>query len=317
LLITPGRPLCPGWTGDCGPVAGGSPKEASATSQGALETNLARKGIYSCSPNKEQRPLEAEDLLGLIRSTSLLQTDPDLDVLIWLTEVWRVRGTPEGVVCFTLYELSRGLYGRKPTGNDTRRLKASLRRLRTTAVDLVGYDAIGKKADARVASVETILDRLTSQLDEIDIGSGGEAGALRGNTFSIQFPEWMLRSLRAGYVTYYPLAILRRLSGLAKRLWVYLEAEKYKRVGEGQEATWIKLGDLAYTSLGMHYCQERQARTALKAAAEKIMSVDADTYLSIEVEQAPLGGWRLLAIRRTSDARRIRREIVQSLCAEA
>lgn len=73
-------------------------------------------------------------------------------------------------------------------------------------------------------------------------------------------------------------------------------------IGEGQEATWIKLDNLAYTTLGMHYRQERQARAALKVATAKIMSVDADTYLSSAVERAPLGGWRLLAIRRMPEA---------------
>jgi hypothetical protein len=61
--------------------------------------------------------------------------------------------------------------------------------------------------------------------------------------------------------------------------------------------------------------QERQARAALKTAAAKLMAVDADTYLSIDVEQAPLGGWRLLAIRRAPEAMRARRELLQSLAS--
>jgi hypothetical protein len=294
------------------PAASCRPRTARAC-QGALETNLARKGLYATGPIQLALPLAGEDLLGVLWSSGSLKVDPDLDLLIWLTEGWRTRGSPDGTLEFTLYEVSRALYQRAPSGNDTRRLKASLRRLRTTAVDLVGYDAINKRSDVRIASVETILERLTSRLDDIDIGTGAEAGALRGNTMAVTFPDWIVQSLKAGHVTYYRMAILRRLAGLAKRLWVYLEAERYKRVGEGSEATWMKLGQRAYTTLGMHYAHERQGRAALKTAAKRIMAVDAETYLSIEVEPAPLGGWRLLAIRRNAEGRRVRREILASL----
>ena len=294
--------LVSGWVGRLAAMAEPDRDLPSCPSQGSLESNLARKGLFAVRAERSGVPVESQDLLGLIRSSGLLKVDPDLDVLIWLTEAFRTRGDDEGVVSFTLYELSRALSGRKPTGNDTRRLKASLRRLRTTAVDLVGYDAIGKKADARVASVETLLEKLTSRLDDLDVASGGEAGALRGNTFSIQFPAWIVVSLKAGHVTYYRFEILRKLSGLAKRLWVYLEAERYKKIGQGQEATWIKLGDRAYASLGMHYRQERQARAALKRAGVSICAAD-PRYEAVSVERRP-GGWAVIAERSGRDMQR-------------
>jgi hypothetical protein len=126
----------------------------------------------------------------------------------------------------------------------------------------------------------------------------------------------MTASIAAGHVTFVRFAALRQLSGLAKRLWVYLEAERYRAQGAGQEATWIKLGDRAYTTLGMNYAEERFARAALRRAAAKVLAVDADSYVSIAVERAPHAGWRILAVRRTADGRRARQEVVKALARQ-
>jgi len=89
-------------------------------------------------------------------------------------------------------------------------------------------------------------------------------------------------------VTYLDWRTQRRLGGLAKRLWVYLEAEKYKSVGDGRESTYIILGEKAYTALSVNNARERDRRLALKRAGEKIMSVDG-RYESVVVERNPVG----------------------------
>ena len=54
----------------------------------------------------------------------------DLDTFAWLTERWREGDRdPKGSVGFTLYELGRDLYGRKPSGEQRGDMRASLNRL--------------------------------------------------------------------------------------------------------------------------------------------------------------------------------------------
>ena len=63
--------------------------------QGSLETNLCRKGIYGADGAQLTLPIDSHDLLGAVRASGHLRIDPDLDLLIWLTERWReVRPTP-------------------------------------------------------------------------------------------------------------------------------------------------------------------------------------------------------------------------------
>jgi hypothetical protein len=282
--------------------------------QGALETNLCRKGIYGSDGAQLSLPINSQDLLGAVRTSGRLRIDPDLDLLIWLTERWRELRPERGDVEFTLYEVAQDLYGHALSGADRRRLREALLRLRTTAVDLIGYHSVTGETGGHVSSWETLLDRYASRLDDVDVGADGAgAGSLRGTTFTVRLPDWMTASIAAGHVTFIRFAVLRKLSELAKRLWVYLEAERYRPHGAGQEATWIKLGDRAYTTLGMNYAQERFARVALRRAASKVLEIDGDVYLSIAVEPAPLGGWRILAVRRTAEGRRARRKIVESL----
>jgi hypothetical protein len=105
----------------------------------------------------------------------------------------------------------------------------------------------------------------------------------------------MRQQVAAGHVTYLDWATLRALDGLAKRLWVYLAAEHFKPTEQGEEATWIKLGDRAFATLGMNYGHERQARAALKRAGAAIVAQDV-RYQSVTVERRP-GGYAIIATR--------------------
>jgi hypothetical protein len=98
--------------------------------QASLETNLARKGIWHVGPLQLALPIDGSDTLGLLRVTGPPLSLFDIDTFAWLTERWREGGRdPRGEIRFTLYELGRDLYGRKPAGHDRRDMRSSLRRL--------------------------------------------------------------------------------------------------------------------------------------------------------------------------------------------
>jgi hypothetical protein len=94
---------------------------------------------------------------------------------------------------------------------------------------------------------------------------------------------------------------------------VYLEAERYKKITEAQEATWIKLGERAYRTLGMNYSVERQARAAIRRAGASICATD-PRFETVSVERRP-GGHAIIAIRTGRDIEQglIRRQIQKSL----
>ncbi len=124
----------------------------------------------------------------------------------------------------------------------------------------------------------------------------------------------MTAQIEAGHVTYLKFDILRALPGLAKRLWIYLEAERMEPRHDGSAGCWIKLGDRAYTTLGMNYAKERQARAALKRAGAAIANVH-HRYESVTVERRS-GGWMIVALNLADPERaRVRRLVRESMGA--
>ncbi len=258
-----------------------------------METNLCRKGLWATTGAVQlELPLDDEDLLGLLRASGRLRVTPDVDVLAWLIESWRRTREFEGWVRFTLHELGTDLYGFDPGGKQNRSMRTSLRRLKDLTVDLVGYDPRRDEYKATVAAADNLIDRIVSELD--DVGPDAtKIGALRGYTFEVQLPLWLRRQIEAGNVTYLHLPTLRALDALAKRVWLYLEAERMRPAPHGTESCWVKLGDRAYTAFGMGYKHERQARAALRRAGERIVEVD-ERYAEVTTKRVP-GGWALSA----------------------
>lgn len=142
----------------------------------------------------------------------------DLDVMAWFCEHWREGERDQhGLLCFTLYELGRDLHGRKPSGRDRQEMRASLDRLYETSFELEGY-RVEDAARGRLSDpVEGRRLRLLSEL-----------GWSRQDHHEAVLARWLVSQLDAGYLTYLDWRVLRKLEGLAKRLWVYLESQSFK-----------------------------------------------------------------------------------------
>jgi hypothetical protein len=272
--------------------------------QGRIETTLARSPFWS----GDGQPFTGRSLLGLdhvaIRPRRL--TPRDLTVLAYVTDryLWPPPKSDLDPAGFSLYDLGRAIYGREPAGADRRNLRFSLRRLWEAELVLGGVDDLA----AERLTWERLLIRIESEVDRLAkedwLATGRQAGALRGSTFKVTLAPWLAQAVREGHFTWLDFRVLRRLGGLSARLWVYLEAERFKPLGEGRESTWIGLGQPALASLGADgYERHRDARRALTRAGERIAAADI-RYESVRVERRA-GGWALIASR-TTDAERLK-----------
>jgi hypothetical protein len=104
------------------------------------ERTLTRAGLWATGPVQLQLPFEATGLSERIHATGHLKLSPDYDVFTWLCERWLRQPTPSGWMRPTVYELGSSLYGKAPSGQDYRHLRAALDRLGWVSVTIDNYD---------------------------------------------------------------------------------------------------------------------------------------------------------------------------------
>ena len=260
------------------------------------ERTLTRCGLWATGPVQLQLPFEASGLSERIHATGHLKLSPDYDVFAWLCERWQRQATPSGWMRPTLYEIGSALYGRPPSNADYRHLRDALDRLAWVTVTIDGYDIeTGRFADRQISR---------SNLLELRRADGDPDGLQRP---SVRFAEWLRQALEQERVVRMPWRTLRafgRNHQLAKRLWLYLAAERWKRQGGGDvEATWVRCGDQLEAALAMDYDRSRAARAALKRACLTIRQVDARYAAgALDVVQVGRGNWRIAAERPTWEA---------------
>lgn len=198
--------------------------------QASIPTMLARKGYWQ--PGRGRARLDGTDFLGTCRANGKL-TMADLDLLCWLCERYRESRLVDGTVSFTIYELGHDLYSRAPEGREAELMRASLDRLKAVVLYLEGKDLCYQSP--ALGSAVNILDILVDRASVLpDVRA---RKMLRGDRFTAKLAPWFLAEIDAKRVTYLDWRILRELDGLAKRLWVYLEAESFKRIWGSGAAT--------------------------------------------------------------------------------
>jgi hypothetical protein len=286
--------------------------------RGRLETNLVRSPLWeSEGAPSEPAPFVASSLFGPFScSTRLRQLDYKVLALV-LERWWWQQPTADTVpVSITLHELGRVIYGRPPDGEERRLLRAALERLWQVEISMVGFDAPAGKQERRWSKVRVIVE-ISGPIGDLqdrsvfELPTPQETGRLRGSTFTLRLAPWLAAQVRAGYITYLDFAVMRRLSGLAERLWVYLQAERCNGRGDA----WVALGPRMYDILGMHYGRDVDARKALRRAAARIMAEDR-RYELVSIERRL--SWGILARRIASSERRaVRAQIRASLPASS
>jgi len=253
-------------------------------------------------------PFEATGLSERIQADGQLKVTPDFDVFSWLCERWQTRPTDSGWMKPTLYEVGSALYGTAPTGEHYRILRESLERLARTRITITGYD------------VETCTFRDNWIVHESLMAVGRPQDDPSGlQRPSIRLAEWLRQALDEEKVVRVHWRTLRAFNSrqtLAKRLWLYLCAEKWARMTSTTEGTWIAAGDRLFAALGMNHAEHRHARRALKAACLMVRKTD-PRYGAGELDLVQMGrSWRIQAERPTWDAWRAQRDEQAAVRAE-
>lgn len=263
-----------------------------ARRQASLETNLCRKGVWHVGPLQLALPIDGSDTLGLLRVAGPPLTLFDLDMFAWLTERWReIDRDPKGRVDFTLYELGRDLYSWEPGGEQRRDMRASLHRLYEADFELEGYCASAAMTGRLEHPAERGRIRLLGGLQWSEDPSSECHRAYLG--------PFIVEQLEAGYLTYLDWRILRGLEGLAKRLWVYLESQTFKRSDIGEGAAALQLAPPMLRALGVSTKHQPHARRLLVRAGVRIAMAD-KSFVGFELRGPNRRGgtWTLVARRR-------------------
>ena len=252
--------------------------------------DLSRAGLWATGARELTLPVASKGLSERARSNIALRLS-DYDVLAWVCERWLRRPTESGWMRPTLYEIASDLYGRRPGGREYELLCDSLDRLHVVQITLDGYDSARGVYSERMVSKEHLLDRLTLP----------RADPERLDRFGVKLGEWLRDVLDHGAALRLDWRILRSFRPrqlLAKRLWIYLAAERWKREGNTSEATWVAVGDRLFAALGMAESRpHRQCRASLKLACETVCKVDPRLGAGAVYLRSQGKSWQLVARR--------------------
>ncbi len=257
-----------------------------ASDRACVESNLARKGLWrsGTSGGELVRLLDATDQLGMVRR---IDAGPPLgalafDVIVWVCTRWRELGQAgERHIPFTLEAMAADLGWRKG-GGAASELARILDALRAATFRARVYNA--RLQETRVDTFGLI--------DRWERGEPDRSGRPARPGFLV-LGDWLHEQLARKHVTFVNWTELRALSsGTARRLLVYLEAERFAG------STWRRtIDDTLVTTLGIVAAKPFHQRTTLRRAAEEVTATD-NRYVSVRVEPGNRRGVYVLAVRR-------------------
>lgn len=262
-----------------------------ASDRACVESNLARKGLWrsgASAGGELVRLLDATDQLGMVRR---IDPGPPLgalafDVIVWVCTRWRELGQPgERHVPFTLEAMAADLGWRKG-GGAASELARALDALRAATFRARVYNARLK---------ETRIDTF-GLVDRWERGEPDRSGRPARPGFLV-LGDWLHEQLARRHVTFVSWAELRQLtSGTARRLLVYLEAERFTG------PTWRRtIDDTLLTTLGIAAARSFHQRATLRRAADEVTQAD-NRYVSVRVQPGDCRGVHVLTALRGAKA---------------
>lgn len=268
-----------------------SPRSLGLVSDRAcVESNLARKGLWrsGTSGSEVVRLLDATDQLGMVQR---IDAGPPLgalafDVIVWVCTRWRELGEAgERHVPFTLEAMAADLGWRKG-GGAASELARALDTLRAATFRARVYNA---------RLQETRIDTF-GLIDRWERGEPDRSGRPARAGFLV-LGDWLHEQLARKHVTFVSWTELRALSsGTARRLLVYLEAERF--AGTAWRRT---IDDTLLTTLGIVANKPYHQRATLRRAAAEVSGAE-NRYQSVSVEPGDRRGVHLVAARRRAKA---------------
>lgn len=272
-------------------------------------------GIFQFGTAQLMPSVEALTLAGAIASaTGAPLGDPEFDVHTWLRDRFVALGCPEdNAVPFTGHALQNALYGYK-SGQTRKLLMRALDNLTRAFVTIPGFDARRGVLDPdavsrRLRLLEGVVEHgfyerfvaARARGEAPNPGDFASLGSQRGDiTLVALLPSWSARALRAGLGAPLDLDAQRELGGVAKRLWVQLDAQPFVGDGNEREVFVLELDRTAYAAIGFHHRRPTDRKRYLAAALARICEVD-PSYVADQtrVETDPTrNGLHLLTVTR-------------------
>lgn len=255
-----------------------------------IENNLARKGVWSCEPNRSRQEFRfvGEDVVGsLLVDYSLGQLSvADMRVVAWLLGRWRA---DEEDITFTFRGCARDM-GLTWGGSRDAALRDQLTRIHRTRMTARVFNALTGKHQEVLFGILDLVE-ITDRRSSFD-------GAPEDASVRVRLSSFIADNLGAGHFVRLRWPILASLRpDLAQRLYVYLESQKgYFR--DGANMYEVTLDERLQTSLGSGD-RPRRFRVKLATAGERICAADC-RYQGVTIRPGKTRGAYVLSVRRAA-----------------
>lgn len=253
---------------------------------GLVERSLATSPLWQMGPRAPASRVDRRDprlleFLASARNAPLGELE--FDVLAWMITRWYQVGRPrDGKLDATLGDLARSMYGAKGGGKQYALIRNALDNLYAVSIDFV----LIENDDEGVVKA-TRRKRIIQALEiKEPIGPGALNGAGAGGGVEVELASWLVSQLDSQTVTALSWGLIRRLTGVSKRLAVYLAAHSrdFSPITRHTERFVVELEDDLYDELGITATRERQRRASVARALARIAKYDT-RYSMLCVEQ--------------------------------
>lgn len=263
---------------------------------GYLERSLASSPVWQMGPKTADDQVQRRDprLLDFLASAKNAPLgELEFDILTWAITRWYQTGRPaNGRLRASIGEIAHALYGKREGGMQYSLIRQALDHLYEVSLDLTvltveegGTEKWRRSRSARLLQVKEINER-------VDVDAHGVGYV------ELQLASWLVDQLDAHTVAAIAWHVLRRATGIAKRLAIYLAAHstEFTAITAHTERFVVALGDQLYEEFGITAARERDRRASLARAATRVADLDDSRYSLVQVERIA-GGYQLRAER--------------------
>jgi hypothetical protein len=262
---------------------------------GYLERSIASSPVWQMGPKAPERQVARRDprLLDFLASAKNAPLgELEFDILTWAITRWYQTGRPaNGRLRASLGEIAHALYGQREGGMQYGLVRQALDHLYEVSLDLTvltienGGERWRRSRSARLLQVKDINER-------VDVEAHGVAHV------ELQLASWLIDQLDAYTVAAIAWQVLRRATGIAKRLIIYLAAHSndFMPITRHTERFVVPLTNGLYEEFGIAAARERDRRGSLARAAKRVADLDNSPYSMVAVERIA-DGYQLRAER--------------------
>jgi len=270
---------------------------------GYLERSLVASPVWQMGPRAPETAISRRDpkLLDFLASARNAPLgELEFDVLAWTITRWFQVGRPtSGRLSASFGDLARSLYGKKGGGKQYALIREALENLYAVSIDLVVIEGVEQspvfKRTKRKRIIQTL--EIRERIGEV-VDHGREASE---DGIEVELASWLVAQLDAQTITALAWGVIRKLTGISKRLAIYLAAHSgdFSPITRHTERFVVEMSDGLYEELGITASRERQRRATVSRALERIAEHDA-RYSLLAVE--PAGESYVLRAERTIGA---------------